>query len=133
MTLGMQRFLLDTNIVVRWLYEPERIPADIQDRLRRSVTAPMFSAVTPYELTLKSNIGKLGLDVADLLERLASYGFMELPVRAVHAVEAGRLPLFHRDPFDRLLVAQARIEDCILVTTDAQLAAFDVTVHHVPR
>ena len=129
----MQRYLLDTNIVVRWLYAPERLPADIRGRLQRSLAPPMFSAVTPYELTLKANIGKLQLDVSNLLERLADCDFRELPLRATHAIEAGQLPLFHRDPFDRLLVAQARIENCILVTTDAQLAAFDVTVHHVAR
>jgi PIN domain nuclease of toxin-antitoxin system len=82
---------------------------------------------------LKSNIGKLGIDVSNLMERLARHDLAELPLRAVHAVEAGRLPLFHRDPFDRLLVAQARIENCILVTTDTQLAQFDVAVQHVPR
>ena len=129
----MKKFLLDTNVVIRWLYQPGSIPDALLEPLRRHVLAPLFSAVTPYELTLKSTIGKLGIDVTDLLERLKSYDLVELPVRADHAVEAGKLPLLHRDPFDRLLVAQARLEHCVLVTTDAELARYDVSIQQIPR
>ena len=69
------------------------------------------------KLTIKQAIGKLK-EPADLPERIRGSGFKELPITSAHAIAAGRLPLIHRDPFDRMLVAQAQCEALTLVTKD---------------
>ncbi|MGH3343451.1 MAG: type II toxin-antitoxin system VapC family toxin [Carbonactinosporaceae bacterium] len=61
-------------------------------------------------------------------ERVRDGGFGELPIRSEHAITAGRLPMIHRDPFDRMLVAQARCEDLTLVTRDAEIQKYDVAI-----
>ena len=78
-------------------------------------------------MTIKQAIGKLK-EPADLPERIRDSGFRELPINSEHAVTAGRLPLIHRDPFDRMLVAQARCEDLTLVTRDPQVQKYQVSV-----
>jgi PIN domain nuclease of toxin-antitoxin system len=85
------------------------------------------SAVTPWELEIERASGKLGAP-ADLLARIDSTGLLELPVSFEHGLVAGRLPLHHKDPFDRMLVAQAQVEGLTLVTDDAKLARYDVPI-----
>ena len=84
------------------------------------------SAVTVWEVAIKQAIGKL--EPAGLPEQILGSGFRELPVGPEHAIAAGRLPLIHRDPFGRMLVAQARCEDLTLVTRDSRCRQYDVAV-----
>jgi PIN domain nuclease of toxin-antitoxin system len=77
-----------------------------------------------WELAIKVSLGKFRGDLDELLEALSTEGFSELPVLARHAVEVSALPLHHRDPFDRLLVAQSRVEALRLYTDDAALARY---------
>jgi PIN domain nuclease of toxin-antitoxin system len=122
-------FLLDSNIVV-WLdQKPERLPAAVVERLE---SAPLvyLSAVTAWELNIKQSLGTLTLakPVSDLIH---THGFTELPVTIRHGEAVRNLPLHHRDPFDRLLVAQAFVEGLILVTSDKRLAQYGVPVLRV--
>ena len=86
-----------------------------------------MSAATAWEIEIKRALGKLDAP-DDLADALAAGGYRPLPVAVQHAVAAGRLPPRHRDPFDRMLVAQARLEGLIIVTGDRRIAEYDVPV-----
>jgi PIN domain nuclease of toxin-antitoxin system len=118
--------LLDTHVVIWWLTDDPTLSDDVKERLD---TEPdiWLSAATVWEVAVKQAIGKLKEPV-DLPERIRDSGFRELPIRADHAIVAGRLPLIHRDPFDRILVAQAQRENLTLVTRDPEIRKYDVPV-----
>jgi PIN domain nuclease of toxin-antitoxin system len=118
--------LLDSNVVV-WLdQKPQRIPDSVLLRLE-SAPQVFLSAVTAWELAIKQSLGGLTLlrPVSDLIH---THQMTELPVTIRHGEAVGQLPLHHRDPFDRLLVAQAMIEGLILVTGDGQLLSYGVPI-----
>jgi PIN domain nuclease of toxin-antitoxin system len=117
--------LLDTHVVLWWLADDPSLSDEIKARLDHEPDV-YVSAVTIWEVAIKQAIGKL--EPADLPEQILRSGFRELPVGSRHALAAGRLPLIHRDPFDRMLVAQARCEDLMLVTRDARCRQYDVAV-----
>ncbi|MDP9798422.1 PIN domain nuclease of toxin-antitoxin system [Catenuloplanes nepalensis] len=97
---------------------------DILDRLRHDPDV-YLSPVSLWEITIKQNTGKL-TGPADLAEQIRDAGFRELPVTYAHAIAAGRLPLHHRDPFDRMLIAQAAAEGLTLASRDAAMSLYDV-------
>jgi PIN domain nuclease of toxin-antitoxin system len=118
--------LLDSNVVV-WLdQKPRRIPDSVLLRLE-SAPQVFLSAVTAWELAIKQSLGSLTLlrPVSDLIH---THQMTELPVTIRHGEAVGQLPLHHRDPFDRLLLAQAMIEGLILVTGDRQLLSYGVPI-----
>lgn len=117
--------LLDTHVVLWWLADDPSLSDEIKARLDHEADV-YVSTVTVWEVAIKQAIGKL--EPADLPERILDSGFRELPVRSRHALAAGRLPLLHRDPFDRMLVAQARCEELTLVTRDFRCREYDVAV-----
>jgi PIN domain nuclease of toxin-antitoxin system len=118
--------LLDTHVVLWWLTDDPALADDLKDRLDHEPDV-YVSAATIWEIAIKQAIGKLK-EPTDLPERVRDSGFHELPVRSDHAVAAGRLPLIHRDPFDRILVAQARCEGLTLVTRDPEVRKYDVAL-----
>lgn len=120
--------LLDTHI---WLWMKDdsgRIPSPIRRRLSRDSVSLYLSAACVMEISIKLSIGKLPMDVpaSEFVGRLLSQGAIPLPVGIDHALAAGALPLHHRDPFDRTLVAQARVEGFTLVTADPRIMQYDV-------
>lgn len=118
--------LLDTHIVLWWLTDDPVLSDDIKDRLDNEPDA-CVSAATIWEVAIKQAIGKLP-GPADLPERIRDLGFVPLPIIAEHAIAAGRLPPHHRDPFDRILIAQAKCENLTLVTADANCRKYDVSI-----
>ncbi|WP_247093660.1 type II toxin-antitoxin system VapC family toxin [Ornithinimicrobium sp. F0845] len=116
--------LLDTNVVV-WLLLGQRrsIPPDVADALAKPSSAVLVSATSVWEIAIKRSLGKLAIGESwhRVLMRL---DLEHLPISAEHAAGVGLLPWHHRDPFDRLLVAQALAEDCLLVTADRTLDAY---------
>ena len=116
--------LLDTHVVLWWLTDDPSLPDDVKDMLDHEPDM-YVSPATIWELVIKQSIGKLQAP-ADLAERIRDGGFRELPITARHAITAGRLPLIHRDPFDRMLVAQAQCDDLTLATRDAEIRKYDV-------
>ncbi len=118
--------LLDTHVVLWWLTDDRTLSDDIKDRLDHEPDVYVSSA-TIWEVAVKQAIGKIK-EPADLPERIRGSGFRQLPITFEHAIAAGRLPLIHRDPFDRMLVAQARVEDLTLVTRDAEVQKYEVSV-----
>ena len=116
--------LLDTHVALWGLTADAALGADLLERLRHDPDI-FLSPVTLWEITIKQTAGKLG-GPPDLSERVRDMGFRELPVTHAHAIAAGRLPVHHRDPFDRMLVAQAKSEGLTLVTRDADIQRYEV-------
>jgi PIN domain nuclease of toxin-antitoxin system len=120
------RLLLDTHVVLWWLTDDPTLTEDIKTMLDHE-PGIYVSPATVWEVAIKQAVGKL-LEPADLPERVRDSGFIELPIKFEHAIVAGRLPMIHRDPFDRMLVAQARCEDLMLVTRDTDIQQYDVSI-----
>ncbi|MEU7612027.1 type II toxin-antitoxin system VapC family toxin [Micromonospora sp. NPDC049204] len=118
--------LLDTHVALWAITGDSTLGAEFLDRLRHEPDI-FLSPVTLWEITIKQSAGKLG-GPPDLAERVRDMGFQELPVTHAHAIAAGRLPAHHRDPFDRMLVAQAITESLTLASRDASIALYDVDV-----
>jgi PIN domain nuclease of toxin-antitoxin system len=118
--------LLDTHTLLWWLSGEDMTEAAIQ-AIGRTEEVAWVSAVSVWEAEIKAAIGKLRLD-ADLVAEVAAEGFEPLSITAAHARHAGRLPPTHRDPFDRMLIAQAQLEGLTIVTRDAVFDDYDVTV-----
>ena len=114
------RLLLDTHALLWALADPDRLNDTARDALRDGRNVVLVSAVSAWELAIKQAAGKLRAP-DDLLEVVDATGFDWLPISAQHALLAGALPPLHRDPFDRMLVAQARQESLIIVTRDRGL------------
>lgn len=92
----------------------------------------LVSAASVWEASIKQAIGRLAIS-GDFVDAIARAGFDELPVSFRHATAVAQLPLHHRDPFDRMLVAQARVEGLAIATADPVLANYDVEVFDVTR
>ena len=120
------RLLLDTHLLLWAASEPERLPREARDLIEQDGVSLMFSAASLWEITIKSGLGRADFRVdASVLRRgLHENGWEELPVTGAHAVAVGRLPDFHKDPFDRLLVAQAAAEGIVLLTSDPVVARY---------
>lgn len=120
------RYLLDTNVVV-WLLTGDRkaVSSAAVDALGDERNEIAVSAVSVWEIAVKRSLGKL--ELADGWSReLARLDFVPLPVNALHAEGVERLPWHHRDPFDRLLIAQAQVDRRTLVTADEDIPRYDV-------
>ncbi len=118
------RMLLDTHVLLWCLGADRRLDRKTAALVRSPASDVYYSAASVWELAIKASLGKFRGDLEELLEALSTEGFSELPVLARHAVEVSALPLHHRDPFDRLLVAQSRVEALRLYTDDAALARY---------
>ncbi|MGH8795307.1 MAG: type II toxin-antitoxin system VapC family toxin [Stackebrandtia sp.] len=123
------KLLLDTHVVLWWLTGSEELPESVKHTIDTDPHVYLSSAVL-WEVAIKQATGKLE-GPSDLCEQIAASGLTELPVRFAHAIEAGRLPEIHRDPFDRMLVAQAQCENLTLVTRDKKIPGYDVVVMSV--
>ncbi len=117
--------LLDTHIVLWWLNQDPQLNPAIADLIENPKTSVWLSAVVVWEIRIKESLGKLTIP-ASFRKTLLNQGFIELPITADHADQVYGLPLHHRDPFDRLLIAQAQKENLTLVTHDSQFKAYDV-------
>jgi PIN domain nuclease of toxin-antitoxin system len=120
------RLLLDTHILLWALAEPKRIPARARAQIESPENDVLFSAASLWEVAIKVQTGRLtlGIPLDDLTAAAQAMGFEELPVYAAHAVGVARLPLHHRDPFDRILIAQALLEPARLLTVDGPLKQY---------
>ena len=120
------RILLDTHVLVWWARDDPRLGGDARDAIRTATHAGV-SIVTAWEIAIKRSLGKLEAP-ADLVDVLLGAGAAPAPITLAHAATVERLPHHHRDPFDRLLVAQAIVEQAAIVTADPELRAYDIAV-----
>ena len=107
--------LLDTNIVYRWLMALP-IPGPVVQRIRSE--GAMVSILSPWEMLIKYQLGRLDLPTIDVAGDIEAQGFGLLAIKPEHLLALVGLPKLHRDPFDRLLLAQAKAEGAIVVSTD---------------
>lgn len=123
----MSRLLVDTHAVLWWLTEDPALPARVRATIADPLSDAFISIASLWEIAIKCATGKLTAE-EDLPTIIAEEGFAWLPVTAVHTWEVRALPLHHRDPFDRLLIAQALTERLPVVTADVRFAAYGVDV-----
>jgi len=122
------RLLLDTHALLWALGSPQRLPAGIRAAIEDTENDVFASAASAWEIAIKQSLGKLPVPRADLLATLSRTNLTELPVTLKHAQATRSLPPIHRDPFDRMLVAQAQTEGLSLVSRDPWVRRYPVTV-----
>lgn len=121
------RLLLDTHIYIWALAGDKRLKKHARE-LIRGAEVVFISVASLWEAAIKANLGKLDADIGLLASSIEASGYVELPVRAMHAVQIQNLPPIHNDPFDRMLVAQAMCEPLSLITVDRELARYSKLV-----
>jgi PIN domain nuclease of toxin-antitoxin system len=120
------RALLDTHVLLWWVLDSPRL-APVHAKLIADRGNDIFvSSVTAVEIAIKTSIGKLPELIEPLSATLRAEGFSELPLTVDHAEALGQLPPHHADPFDRMLIAQAIVEDLVLLTADRRLSRYEV-------
>ena len=122
----MNHLLLDTHLLLWAAAGDVKLPEDVIQRLNDENTRPLFSAASIWEVVIKSGLGRkdFNVDAAMLRRGLLDNGYQELPITSAHTLAVGRLPDLHRDPFDRILAAQANEEGVELLTADKRLAGY---------
>lgn len=125
------RLLLDTHLLLWWLADDPKLPPRAATLIADSTNAIFASAASVWEAAIKAGLGRLTVDASELEPAIRASGFQPLPVSLAHAAAVATLPPHHRDPFDRLLVAQSRVEGLVLLTRDGTLAAYGESVRVV--
>lgn len=122
----MNHVLLDTHLLLWAASGDPKLPESVIQRLDDENTQPLFSAASIWEVVIKSGLGRkdFKVDAAMLRRGLLDNGYQELPINSAHTLAVGDLPDLHRDPFDRILAAQANVEGIELLTADKHLAAY---------
>ena len=120
-------YLLDSHALLWWWFDPDRLSTAVRELLSDPATPVLVSAASVWELSLKYHQGKLpelnGV-IADLPGLLQADGFEALPISLAHGLRAGSYSQPHRDPFDRMLAAQAELDRLVLLSADPQLSTF---------
>ena len=127
------KLLLDTQLLLWAAGQPERLSARAKRQLNDPENELLFSAASLWEITIKNGLGRDDFRVEPRVLRraLLDNGYVELPITGEHAVNVDALPPLHKDPFDRLLLAQALVEGITLLTADEQLARYRGPVRKV--
>lgn len=127
------KLLLDTQLLLWAASEPERLSPSARRRLNDPENELIFSAASIWEITIKNALGRDDFRVEPRVLRrgLLDNGYTELPVTGEHAVNVDTLPALHKDPFDRILLAQALVEGITLLTADKELARYRGPVRKV--
>jgi len=123
------RVLLDTHAFLWWITEDRRLSARAREVMTDGGNDLLLSAASGWEIAIKASLGRITLPVPIdrfLSEQLQRNGIGTLPIEMSHALRVHAIPLLHRDPFDRLLVAQAQLEKLRILTSDPQIAQYDV-------
>jgi PIN domain nuclease of toxin-antitoxin system len=121
----VSRLLVDTHALLWWVTDDPALSIAARDAIADPVNQPLVSTASVWEIAIKRSLGKLTAP-DDLPQRISAEGFAWLPISAQHAWQVHDLPMHHRDPFDRILVAQALIERLPVVTADAEFQKYGV-------
>jgi PIN domain nuclease of toxin-antitoxin system len=125
------KLLIDTQCWLWWLGAPDRLSDHARSLIADSANEIFLSAVSAWEIAIKAALGKLDLPIPPeryVPSRLAEQAMKSLPIEQSHALHVYSLPPHHRDPFDRMLVAQAQLESLRLLTADRALEAYEVEI-----
>jgi PIN domain nuclease of toxin-antitoxin system len=120
------RLLLDTHLAFWWQTGDSRLDGAARRLVEDSDASVLVSRVSLWELAIKAGLGRLRIDLPVFASQVEAMGFSWLPIQNAHILHLARLPVFpdHRDPFDRLLVAQSASEPLVLLTADASLGRY---------
>ena len=124
-------YLLDTHVLLWWIFSEGRLSENALNLMSNPENALYWSAASSWEVSIKYSLGKLEMKQPPekmIPEQLHINNILSLPIRDDHAFLAGGLPDVHKDPFDRMLVAQAMIENLKIISTDPVLSRYDITV-----
>lgn len=121
------RLLLDTHVLLWWLANDETLSVPVREAIADTNNVVAVSAVSAWEMSIKQSLGKLEVP-ADLAEQVERNGFDALSITIADGLAAGRLPRHHDDPFDRILVAQARAHGLTVVTRDRRFPPYGIDV-----
>lgn len=126
----MTRLLLDTQLLLWWLADDPRLPAEAIQRIQDSEAEVFVSQASLWEMAIKCSLGRLELDLPELEAQVPGQGFHWLPITNPHLLAVAELENDgnHRDPFDRLLVCQSMVEPMLLLSADRQLKRYGSTV-----
>lgn len=119
------RFLLDTHILLWWLGDDDRLSPEIRAVIGNSENFIFVSAATVWEMSIKKSLGKLSVP-NNLLEKLKDNNFEVLNITAEHGLKVTDLPIHHKDPFDRMLIAQAMIEGLTIISLDSKFHLYNI-------
>lgn len=120
-------YLLDTCVFIWAMSDPNQLSKKIKNIIEDCSSNIYISSVTPWEMSIKKSIGKL--NCPDNIEEVIKLNdFKELPITFKHTSELKKLPPHHNDPFDRMLISQARIENLTILTNDEKILAYEVKV-----
>jgi PIN domain nuclease of toxin-antitoxin system len=123
----VSRLLVDTHALLWWLTDDPALSPAARDAIADPSNEPLVSTACVWEIAIKRSLGKLTAP-DDLPDRISDAGFAWLPISANHAWQVRDLPMHHRDPFDRVLVAQALIERLPIITSDAHFGEYGIEV-----
>lgn len=112
------RVLLDTHILLWWLSDDRKLAKRAREIIAEANNDVLVSSASAWEISIKAALGRLEIELDDLGEAIVKNGFRPLPIALRHALTVGKLPAIHRDPFDRMLIAQASVEELRLLTHD---------------
>ena len=126
----MTRLLLDTHLLLWWLSGNPQLPQAVVERVQAPEAEVFVSQASLWEMAIKVSIGRLQVDLPELERQVPLQGFRWLPISNAHVLAVADLETdgVHRDPFDRLLVCQSRVEPMLLLTVDRQLRSYGTTV-----
>jgi len=124
----MNRLLLDTHAFLWWLSDSRRLKREARSAIAEPSALVHVSAATIWEIAIKARLGRVDPGTKHLDKEIEANQFSELKISARHAWAAGNLPMHHDDPFDRMLIAQAQVEDLTVVTHDEVFAAYKIPV-----
>lgn len=125
------RALLDTHAFLWWISDDVRLSERCRAIISDGANEVLFSAVSAWEIAVKAGIGRLAVpgDLENyVVEQVSRNRFELLPISIAHALRVSRLPHHHKDPFDRMLIAQAQVEKVTILTGDAQIARYPIRV-----
>jgi len=118
------RLLLDTHILLWWLADDPTLSVQADVLLANSANEIFVSPISFWEIAIKAHLGKIIADIDEIHTAALTSGFTALPFTDMHAFAVARLPDYHRDPFDRALIAQAHVEPLYLITHDQMVASY---------
>jgi len=126
------RLLLDTHGLLWWLADDRKLTKNARAIIANPDNDVFVSSASLWEIAIKAALGRLEVELDDLEGAIARNGFRSLPIGFRHALTAGRLPALHRDPFDRMLVARASVEELRVVSHDRVFERYGLSAEGLP-
>lgn len=126
------RLLLDTHVLLWWLADDRKLAKKGRDIIASPDNDVLVSSVSAWEISIKAALGRLDIELDNLENAIAKNDFRLLPIGWQHAITAGRLPNVHRDPFDRMLIAQATVEELRVISHDRVFERYGLSAEGLP-